>query len=74
MFTCVEKRPLTRTGCTLGVVLMLSSGLQWPSHCTRLVRDGSSIIYLAEIHGEIRDVLYVGRRTEDSQEEKERRK
>lgn len=40
---------------------MLSSGLQSPFNYTRRVKDGPSIIYMAGIQGEIRDV-YVGER------------
>lgn len=43
-------------GCTFSSVLMLSSGLQSPFNYTRRVEDGPSIIYIAGIQGEIRDV------------------
>lgn len=52
-------------GCTFSSVLMLSSGLWSPFNYIRQVRDGPSIIYMAGIQGEIRDIYSEERREEE---------
>lgn len=56
-------------GCTFSSVLMLSSGLWSPFNYIRQVRDGPSIIYMAEIQGEIRDVYREEKREEEWSDE-----